>query len=538
MAAAREPRARLWVSTSADPYSMSWGEVIRAAESIAGGLRARGVGSGDVVGTVLTNDPDAVAGILGIWLAGAAVASLPVPSRGMDLSTYTRQLGKLAQSFSAPFLLVDGRFAPLLSESIATDVLAWRQVYGSRALAGDPPDPDALAFVQYSSGSTSVPKGCMLTASAIGAQLDLIREMTGSARGEETVASWLPLSHDMGLFGCLLFAWAHSCTLVMSSPERFMQAPRTWMSDCAESAATLTAGTNLALRLAARAGRSTRQPKALNLRVCVVGAERVEQPTLSAISEIYGPAGLNASVLMPAYGLAEATLAVTATGVCEVPQVLTVDAGALADGVVREIDPEQPHATSLVSAGHPCRGVSVRAGDSTQLAEIRVRSPSLAHGYHNDPEHTGARFVGDELLTGDLGFLSDGQLFVVGRLDDILQVGGRNVYAAEIESVVSRLAGVRAGCCVIVSVSGQVGTSLVALAEVGDGDSDFVALAADVAQVAVRTAGVRLDECLFLTKGTLPKTPSGKIQRYRAHTLVGEADFEPLARVSLTAGAV
>ena len=536
LAAARNPRAHLWVNTVANPQPVGWRQVIKDAEAIAGGLRQRGVVSGDLVGTVLTNHQSAVSGVLGVWLAGAAVASLPVPARGMDLATYTAQLSALASSCSAPFLLTDTRSAAALNEGVNVDVLAWEQVLGPRRFAGEPPDTDKLAFVQYSSGSTSMPKGCMLTTGAIGAQLDLLSCMADAVPGEETVASWLPLSHDMGLFGCLLFAWVHGFTLVMSSPERFMHSPRTWFRDCADSAATLTAGTNQALRLAARTDRNAGEQKPLSLRVCVVGAERVEHSTLVAIGETYGKAGLSDTVLMPAYGLAEATLAVTATGPDEAPQTLSVDAAALADGVVREVDPCDPKSKLLVSAGSSCRGVSVRTRYPDRLSEICVRSPSLSHGYHNDPRETRARFSGGELLTGDLGFMRGSQLFVVGRLDDVLQVGGRNVYAAEIESVMSALDGVRTGCCVIVNTSWNTSSAVVVLAEVGKDRVDFGQLAAGMADLATRTAGVTLDECLFLARGTLPKTPSGKIQRYRAQNLASDEQFEPLARVALTAG--
>jgi fatty-acyl-CoA synthase len=531
LAAARHPRARLWSNAAAAPEEIGWRQVVEDAETIACGLRARGVAGGDVVGAVLTNEPATIAGLLGIWLAGAAVASLPVPARGMDFVTYTGQLSRLARSLTVPFLLTDGRFAPLLDEGVDCDVLAWEGVRGAKRIAGEPPNVNELAFVQYSSGSTSTPKGCMLTGAAIAAQLELLLEMLEGVPGEETVVSWLPLSHDMGLFGCLLFAWAHGFTFVMSTPERFAHSPRTWFGDCADAGATLTAGTNLALRLAARAARAGRGLKPLRLRGCVVGAERVECEALCAAVAAYERVGLHAHVLTPAYGLAEATLAVSATPVRDAPRTIALDADELADGNLREVGPEDPRATLLVSAGRPCRGVSVRTCDASRLSEVCVRSPSLSLGYHEDPRGTRARFRDGELFTGDLGLMRDGQLFVVGRLDDILQVGGRNVYAAEIESAMSALEGVRAGCCVI--VGGERSGGLVALAEVRGEGLDFGELATGMARVASRTAGVTLAECLFLPRGTLPKTPSGKVQRYRAHTLARDGDFEPLARVPL-----
>ncbi|SCL29771.1 AMP-binding protein [Micromonospora inyonensis] len=474
-------------------------------------------------------------GLLGVWLAGGAVASLPVPTRGMDRQEYARHLETLVGNLDAPVLLADEKLVPLLPESVLRRlaVRSWQSLASDGRIDESPPEADGLAFVQYSSGSTSVPKGCTLTTRAIGRQLEMILAMAGRVPGEETVASWLPLSHDMGMFGCLLYAWAHDFGLVLSTPERFMMSPRTWFRDMAEYGATMTAGTSTALHLAARGQRSGALSAPLRLRVCVVGAERVEWEALRRTVAAFGPQGLRAEALMPAYGLAEATLAVTACPHDEAPRFLDVDGNRLADGEVVACAADDPAATRVVSTGRPCAGVEVDVAEPGRLSEIRVASPSLASGYFADAERTAARFVDGRLRTGDLGFLHDGELYVVGRSDDLLQVGGRNVYAREIESTIDGLESVRKGCAVIVDVAEGGRSEVVLLVELRSRSNDYRAFAEEAAAIAMTKAGVPLAECVFLEKGTLPKTPSGKIQRFRCRTLLASDAWRPLARVAV-----
>jgi fatty-acyl-CoA synthase len=195
---------------------------------------------------------------------------------------------------------------------------------------------------------------------------------------------------------------------------------------------------------------------------------------------------------------------------------------------------DDPAATHIVSVGRPIAGVDIRLGRPSGLAEIRVASPSLFSGYYREPGLTNDRLRDGEVWTGDIGFFSDGDLHVVGRSDDVIAVGGRNVYAREIEAAVGALPPVRSGCCTIVDVPTERGARLVMLLELRDsaasGAFDEVATAAS--QTAITKAGVDIDECLFLEQGALPKTPTGKVQRFRCRELVRTERIEPLAQVS------
>jgi fatty-acyl-CoA synthase len=511
----------------------SWADVVRDARRIAYGLRRRGVRPGSRVASVLTNSPHAVRGLLGVWLAGGSLASLPVPARGMDPEEYGRQLHALCSHVDPCVFAVDDQLREFVCRSLPNDAILapWESLYGGSALDPSPPEHEDVAFIQYSSGSTGRPKGCMLTPRAIAAQLELLLAAVDGEPGREVICSWLPLSHDMGVFGCLLYPWAWDHDLALSSPERFVHSPRTWFGDMAEWGCTQTAGTSSALRFAVRAQRDARLPAQLRLRSVVIGAERIDAETLDAALETFGPFGLRSRALRPAYGLAEATLAVTAMPTALPPRVRRVDPVALADGEITGVEDDGQTATTLVSLGPALPGVRLRFDEPGRMSELKVCSPSIFNGYHADPAATAERLRQTEVATGDLGFLHDGELYLVGRSDDILCVGGRNVYAHEIETAVSSLAGVRPGCCTIVDVPGSGTTHLAMLLELREGFTDFEGIAAAAARTATAKAGINLSRCVFLEKGALPKTPTGKVQRFRCRELVMSDGLSPVGTV-------
>jgi fatty-acyl-CoA synthase len=516
----------------------AWPEVVADARRMAQALRRIGVGPGSRVASVLSNSPEAVRGVLAVWLAGGTLASLPVPARGMDADEYSEQLRVLMAHLGPSVLAIDADLMALVPAPLGdAQVVAWQSLDGAGSLDPDPPGLDDVAFIQYSSGSTGTPKGCLLTARAIAAQLEIIRAMADGVPGGETICSWLPLSHDMGLFGNLLYAWAWDHDLVLSSPQRFMVAPRTWFEDMAHSGCTQSAGTGSALHFAARAQRS-QLPRKLQLRSLVIGAERVEASVLGDVLATFGASGLVPTALRPAYGLAEATLAVTATRTDQPPRVRTVDSAMLADGELCDADADagSEGATALVSLGPPCQGVELRFPQDDRVSELHLRTPSMFSGYHAEPEQTRDRLRDGELATRDLGFLHDCELYVVGRSDDVLSIGGRNVYTSEIEAAVSALHGVRHGCCTIIDVPGTRVPHLALLVELRDGHTGFEAIAAAASRTATAKAGVNLSECVFLEKGALPKTPTGKVQRFRCRELLVSGRLSPLRRVA-TSGA-
>lgn len=516
-----------------------WDQLVGDGEQMTVGLRNAGVQPGTRVAAILGNSADAVRGLLGVWLAGGALASLPFPSRGMDIAEYAGQIETLAERLEPVLLVADDDVLAMLPEDLRTRLRArrWQDFCGSGAIATCPPADDEPAFIQFTSGSVGTPKGCVLTPRAIAAQLDIMTNFAEPG-SKETLVSWLPLSHDMGMFGSLLFSMSNDVEVYLSSPLRFAFAPATWLSDLAQLGATITVGTTSALHWATRASATSMQDwpdgGLSPLRVFVVGAECIEADALRFINQTLGPAGLRPEVLMPAYGMAEATLALTVSPWRELPRQLMVDTIALGAGELTEVDVDHPNATALISSGPPCAGVTLEGTPTGAIGEIIVKSPSLAEGYWRDEQRTAAAFRGDGVLaTGDLGFVRDGHLYPVGRIDDMISIAGRTVHAREIERAVEVIPGVRRGCSTLIKHA--EGGKLTLLLEVKPGHSDYHGVASEAAAVSMARASVAIDECVFVERDTLPKTPSGKIQRHRCHALMRSGSFESLAKVRLGA---
>ncbi|WP_024804905.1 AMP-binding protein [Nocardia sp. BMG51109] len=530
--------ARFWVDN--DYVSATWGDLVAEAQRTVPALRRLGVGPGSRIAVVLANGPGAARALAAGWMAGAAVASLPVRVAGTDAAAYAEQLRSICDHLEPVVLLADSATLAALPQPLHHTVPA----YSFESLPADgtaadptPPGDDDVAFIQYSSGSTGTPKGCMLTPRAIAAQLDMLAQLTAAEPGE-TGATWLPWSHDMGLFGGLLSGWWNDVTTYYSTPQRFLMSPRTWFEDIARYGAHYTAGSPTALQVAARvtALRAKHLPGSLGqLKAAIIGAERVHWEVLEDAVANLGRFGLRRQALMPAYGLAEGTLAVTATPMDEEPRFVAMDSVALAAGRLRRAAPDDPAATRVVSAGPVCRGMELiepePGGD--RLAPIRFRSQSLATGYYGDPTRTAEHFVDGVFDTSDLGFVIDGHLYPVGRSDDMISVAGRNVYLREVEKAIEEANDLRFGCSTVVDARLPGRSRLTLLVETGGARVDHGAVARRAATAAMSAAALPLDECVFLRRNALPRTPSGKIQRHRCRQLLAEGGFAPVASVQL-----
>jgi len=501
----------------------TYGDGVAAARHAAAGLRRRGVGPGSVVATVMTNGPDSLPCIGGAWFAGAKVASLPIISRGMTIPGYVTQLRRLCRLLDADCLVVEDRFLSFLPENLdlGTPILGCRGLIETTGVVDvAPPAPGETMFIQFSSGTTGEPRGAELTANAIGAQLATLSS-EGRIDPERDVGyTWLPMSHDMGFFGCTLLAWYSGIPGVVAAPERFLGAPRTWFDDCADFGATVTAAPPFALDVAARAERRRSSGKPLRVRQCMIGAEEILWPTLENALAAFAPRGLSAHALTPGYGLAEAVLGVTGERPEAAPEFIDVDRDALACNRVEVVAPDHPAARRLVSAGRPLTGVEVRV--ESAVSEIVVRSPSLARRYFGNEEMSANRFVDGELRTGDIGFLHEGRLFVSGRNDDLLSVRGRNVYVQETERLLARDGDVSEGNCAIVDVSDGVEPRVTLVAETSNRQVDAEALAGRLYRLAMDHCGLAVQDFVFLDRGRFPKTPSGKAQRYRCRKLAAD----------------
>lgn len=394
-------------------------------------------------------------------------------------------------------------------------------------------DGRQIAFLQFTSGSTSSPKGVMLTHENLLCNAAMIQQAFGNTP-ESSAVFWLPLYHDMGLIGGVVqpVYCGGSCTLL--APAAFLQRPALWLETISRKGATVSGGPDFAYDLCVRKV-SAAEREGLDLsrwQVAFTGAERIRAESIERFVQAFAPHGFRREAFFPCYGLAEATLMVSGGPRQVDPTIVHVRADALARHRVEEATADDPARRILVGCGQSMPGQRIVIVDPQtclacrdgEVGEIWVQGPSVAGGYYDRPAATRATFDGriveagggQFLRTGDLGFLRGGQLFVTGRLKDVIIIRGRNYYPEDIErSVEGAHAALRAGYCAAFSVEVEDRDRLVVVQEVEPRRRD---LDADAALQAIRRAIAAEHElevhAIVLGKaGEIPKTSSGKTRR-------------------------
>ncbi len=391
---------------------------------------------------------------------------------------------------------------------------------------------DAIAFLQYTSGSTSTPKGVVLSHANLLHNLEHVRR--SFEQNEDTLSViWLPPYHDMGLIGGILQPFYANYLAVLMSPLDFLQRPFRWVQAVSRYQATTSGGPNFAYDLCARKV-TPEQVSTLDLshwRVAFNGAEPVRADTHRRFVETFAPAGFNPQAFFPCYGLAEATLLVSGGSVAAPPVVASFDAAALQQ---RRVAPSANGSNGylLVGSGRTLADQQIaivspetgRLCPPDQIGEIWVAGPSVANGYWNQPQHTAETFrafladtgEGPFLRTGDLGFLHDGELFVTGRMKDLIIVRGRNHYPQDIERTVEHShPALRPGCSAAFAVDHDGEEQVVVVQEVNLKEGpDIPTLVQTIRQAVTAEHELQLHAVVLLEPRTIPKTSSGKIQRH------------------------
>jgi acyl transferase domain-containing protein/acyl-CoA synthetase (AMP-forming)/AMP-acid ligase II/NADPH:quinone reductase-like Zn-dependent oxidoreductase/acyl carrier protein len=532
-----------------DEATLSYGELDRRARAVAAMLQGQSAG-GERALLLLDAGPDYVAAVLGCMYAGvvAVPAYLPRSRRPVDrlqamaadagaeiALTSKALLGRLQRQFSGPprlWLAADA--APAGIEEV------WKEFH---------PAPADLALLQYTSGSTTVPRGVMLAHENLTAHLAMIHQALGLSPENHTV-TWLPPYHDMGLVGGLLQPLYGGFPATVLSPASFLQSPFLWLHTISRTRATLSGGPNFAYDLCA--GKITPEQRAtLDLscwEVAANGAEPVRPETLERFFQAFRGCGFRRETFYPCYGLAEATLQLSGGEKAAVPVARTFDGAALGASRVIEAPEGSPGGRALVSCGRALPGIEVRivrpeTGEPLgpgEVGEVWAAGPSVARGYWNRPEETartfGARLCGSGegpfLRTGDLGFLLEGELFVTGRLKDLILIRGRNHYPQDIERAVEEChPALRPGCGAAFSVELEGEEQLVIVQEVERRAvrEDPAEILAAIRRTVAEGHELRVHEAVLVLPGAVPKTSSGKVQRHlcRAAYLAGELQTVP-----------
>jgi fatty-acyl-CoA synthase len=513
-------------------------QALRAAE----GLAQLGVKPGDRVGIIAQTTAHTVLTLLGCWAAGAVAVPLPLPMRAVDPASFMEQSRRRLEKVGAEVLALPGAFLPLVSGlEEGFRLVAMEELPAGVEASPVPRGKREVALVQFTSGSTSDPRGVILTHGNILANACAIAEKVG-AGPRDTVVSWMPLYHDMGLIGFLITALGAGCSLVLMSPQRFVADPSLWMRACGEYRATITGGPNFAYALSTRVMRSggLGGTDLSSLRLALNGAEPIDPQVLDELVEAGAEYGLQPEVPYPVYGLAEATLAVTFPEPGKIYQKDHVSRRGIEErGEALPCAPDGPDARCLVSLGRPLRGLEVRIvrGDGTpagerEVGEVCVRGPSLMQGYWGDAAATAEALRGGWLHTGDLGYLADGNLFLVGRIKDMVIIGGRNLFPEDVERCAERVEGMRKGNAVAFGVTTRRGRERLVLVGETRLSCPQAALetARAVSSLVREEIGVPVREVVLVPAGTLPKTSSGKKRRFLCRELYLNQKLQAIAR--------
>jgi len=510
---------------------MTYGELRAQAGEMAAGLAARGVRPGDRVALMLPTQPDYFTMFFGVLLAGATPVPIYPPTRRSQIEDHLRRHAAILDN-AGVVMLVTVPEARRLGSALRANVPSMRFVTcpADIAVAGAPaPRPSVagadLALIQYTSGSTGMPKGVALTH---GNLLANIRAM-GSAAAvteDDVFVSWLPLYHDMGLIGAWLGSLCLGIPLVVMAPTAFLTSPARWLRTISEVGGTISASPNFGYEMCV-AKIADDQLEGVDLsswRLAFNGAEAVRPETIERFASRFATHGFRPEAMTPVYGLAESSVGLAFPPLGRGPLVDRIDrdtflsTGNAAPARTDDSTPLRFVACGRALVGHDIAVVDShgrRVGDRIE-GRIRFRGPSATTGYFRAPEATAAVILDGWVDTGDLGYLVDGELYVTGRVKDLVIRAGRNLHPEELEAAVAEIPGVRRGrVAVFGSTEGSSGTErLVVVAETDETDSaSRSAIREAILGAAVDLLGTPPDEVVLAPRGTLLKTSSGKLRR-------------------------
>ena len=517
---------------------LSYAGLLERATGLLAALQARGARPGDPVVLFLDHNPAFVDAFWACQLGGLVPVPLTAAAGGEPLG----KLARVAALLEAP-LLFSSRDLVRAAGAAACAPFGERvlQLEDITSLPGGAglhaAAPDDTALIQFSSGSTSDPKGVVLTHANLLANLAAIIEAAQVGPGDVAL-SWMPLSHDLGLVGSHLMPLAAGLPQTLMDTALFVRRPARWLQAVSEYGATLTTSPDFGYRHWLQHAGGELPADLSSLRLVFHGAEPVCAATGRAFSAALAPAGFDAGALFPVYGLAEACLAVSFPAPGSGIVSLHVARGRLAVGDrVAPVEAGTAAALELAALGRPVPGCELRITgddgavlDADRVGHIEIRGANVTAGYYRNPD-ADARWQRDGgwLDTGDLGFLHDGQLYVAGRSKDLLFCRGRNHFPHDLEALLERHAGLARGkvaVCAARRTSGGAEDVLVFVQRRGE-LRDFAATAAHVREILAREAGVRADWVLPLPM--LPRTTSGKFQRYRLAQAWAAGEYDDLA---------
>lgn len=536
--------------SQAEPF-FTHGGVERASARYGGALQALGARKGDRVALILPDNADFVFAFLGAIRAGIIPVPIYPPTGLGKLAGYLENTLHIVARSGARILLTNAEVkrmlgtiqaqAPELEKVVAVEGLRSSREELSPARV----TLDDIAFLQFTSGSTSRPKGVVLTHRNLAANVRAIMELgIGIRDGVDSGVSWLPLYHDMGLIGFVIAPLYHLNTITFLPPLLFLKRPARWLEAVSRYRGSISFGPNFAYALCVKRIKES-EMEGLDLsswRVAGCGAEPIRAENLRAFADKFAPVGFDEKAFISCYGMAESTLAISFSKLGSGVTADVVDGEALwSKGRANPIDPESPRAAPIVQCGAAFEGheihvfglddeISERPLGEREVGEIRLRGPSVTAGYFNETEKTQESFAGGWLRTGDLGYLADGNVHICGRSKEVIIVNGRNYYPQDLEWEAGKVEGVRKGNVVAFGTlkpHNDRERVVITFETVVTDEAPLQALKGEVRRVVQQALGLTVDDVVPLAPGLLPKTSSGKLQRsktrelYETGTLLG-----------------
>ncbi len=480
----RADRGLHFLEDSGEWSFRSYEALAASAFGVARQMEGVGLAKSDVVCVFLPTGPLLVSTLFGVWLAGGVICPLVPPMMFEDEAEYIAHVSRILLRARPRAIATDKTYCPLVHRiadqaGLGAEVV---ELDGAVVPATVPKGAGDLALLQFTSGSSGDPRGVCVSFENLESNIGSIRQWIRMG-ADDTTATWLPLYHDMGLIGCLLTPAVNASDVWIMRPDQFVRDPKSWIECFGKRGASLCAAPNFGYGYAARRVRGAaflEDCDFSNWRVAIAGAEPVDAAALTDLARVLEPYGFSERAFLPAYGLAEATLAVTGGAPEEVARAAYIEWESLRFGELvrigrvselRDVALEES-AGWLVGSGRPFRETAVgivdeqgRSLEDGVLGEIVIRGPSVALGYNVEDASGPTRFSGEHLVTGDAGFVLDGELFVVGRMADSLKIRGRSVYADDLESRLVAATDIRRGRCVVVVLPSSSGMGLLVVGE-------------------------------------------------------------------------
>ena len=514
------------------PVRRSWSEVHEQARRMAGALGNVGVGPGSAV-AVLAGDPADVAPLAqAVWMRGASLTMLQQPTPRTDLAVWLADTNRAANTIGAVLTVVGSPFGMAEAPLVAAGqrVVTIDDLRTGPAVKPVHVDDSAVAMYQLTSGSTGTPKAVHLTHANLFANSVALFTATEGDASTDVMVSWLPMSHDMGMLAFLTHPMQWGVELVAATPEEFLRRPALWPDLITRYRGAITSGPNFAYALLALTLERAEPGKydLSSLRVAINGAEPIDARDVHRLAQAGARFGLRPGAITSAYGMAEATLAITFDTSRQV-NVDLISRRDLHESAVATPD-TAADARSVVSVGLPVAGMEVRVVDDQarphpprHVGSIEVRGAAVSRGYLTENGWLDGPIGDAWLRTGDLGYLDEhGNLYVCGRAKDVIVIAGNNIYPTDIERAACAVPGVRAGNAAAVRIDagdGRESFAVLAESKQADDPAEAERIRAEIALRVSQAVGYNARAVLVLPPGSVPKTGSGKLQRGKAAEL-------------------